>query len=175
LGIAPVANFQPGYTSIEEIGIKFALRHDAFEVSLADKMEQLLTHALNVIAVQQPFTVAWDQATQPMLSISKRQVAQVLAVREQQIKGAVARVTSAKEQVFELRIARLVQANDLSIQNGILGVALLRKSKIESREGLELVPVAGDQPALFILEVCQGAKTIPLDLIDPVRMGKGPR
>ena len=172
LGIAPVENLQP--RCAWEVGIEFVLRNYAFEVSLADKMEQLFTHALNMIAVQQPFTVAWDQATQAVLPIRERQIAQVLAVAEKQIKGVVARLTSAKEQVSELRIAGLVQANDLSIQNSILGVALLRKSKIESRERLKLIPVAGDQPAMAILEVCQSAKTIPLELIDPVRMGKWP-
>ena len=93
-------------------------------------MEQLFPHALNVIAVQQPLTVAWDQATQLLLPISEGQVAQVLAIRQQQIKGVVARLTSVKEQVLELRIASIVQANDLSIQNGILGVAFQRNSKI---------------------------------------------
>ena len=94
-----------------------------------------------MITVQQSFAVAWDQATQPFLPIRERQVAQVLAIREQQIKGVVAQLTSAKEQVFELGIARFIQANDLSIQNGILGVALLRESKIESREGLNSFPL----------------------------------
>jgi hypothetical protein len=59
---------------------------------------------------------------------------------------------------LELRIACLVKANDLAIQNGILDVALQRRSKIQRRAGLKLIPVAGDQPAMAIFEVCQGAK-----------------
>jgi hypothetical protein len=39
------------------------------EAALADKMEQLFTHALNVITAQQPFTVRWDQAMKPMLKV----------------------------------------------------------------------------------------------------------
>jgi hypothetical protein len=54
-----------------------------------------------------------------------------------------------------------------------LGTALQRKSKIQSREGLKLVPVARDQPAMAVFEVCQGAKAVPLDLKEPVRMEKG--
>jgi hypothetical protein len=56
LGILPVADLQPGCAW--QVGIKSSLRNDTFEVALTDKMEQLLTHALNVITVQQPFTVA---------------------------------------------------------------------------------------------------------------------
>jgi hypothetical protein len=48
-----------------------------------------------VVTVQQPFTVCWDQATQPVLTICQGQVTQVLAVREQEIKRVVARLTSA--------------------------------------------------------------------------------
>ena len=40
---------------------RFSLCNYTFEVMLADKMEQLLTHALNVISVQQPFTLAGEQ------------------------------------------------------------------------------------------------------------------
>ena len=60
LGILPVADLQPGRTG--QVGIKFSLCNYTFEIALADKMEQLLTHALNVITVQQTFTVRWDQA-----------------------------------------------------------------------------------------------------------------
>ena len=67
-----------------------------------------------------------------------------------------------------------IQANDFSIEHGNLGTALQRKSKIQGWEGLELVPVAGDEPAMAIFEVCQGAKAVPLDFIDPVRIGKRP-
>jgi len=95
LGIIEVANLQPGRTW--QVGIKFSLCHYTFEIALADKMEQLLTHALNVITVQKPFTVRWDQATQPMLTVCQGQVTQVLAIAEQQIKRVVARLTSAKQ------------------------------------------------------------------------------
>ena len=60
LGILPVADLQPGCAW--QVGINFSLCHYTFEVALADKMEQLLTYALNVITVQQPLTVRWDQA-----------------------------------------------------------------------------------------------------------------
>jgi len=60
LGILPVADLQPGCAW--QVRINFSLCNYTFEIALADKMEQLLTHALNVIAVQQPFTVRWDQA-----------------------------------------------------------------------------------------------------------------
>ena len=86
LGILPVADLQPGRTW--QVGIKFSLCHYTFEIALAGKMEQLLTHALNVVAVQQPFTVGWDQAVQPMFTVGERQVTQVLAITEQQIKRA---------------------------------------------------------------------------------------
>jgi hypothetical protein len=59
LGIVPVADLQPRCTW--QVGVEFVLCNYTFEVSLADKMEQLLTHALNVIAVQQPFTFASDK------------------------------------------------------------------------------------------------------------------
>jgi hypothetical protein len=172
LGILPVVDLQPGCDW--QVGINFSLCHYTFEIALADKMEQLLTYALNVITVQQPFTVRWDQATQPMLTVCQGQVTQVLAIAEQQIKGVVARLTSAKQQVCELRSARLIQANDFPIEHGILGTTLQRKSKIQSWEGLELISVAGDQLAMAVFDVCQGAKAVPLDLKEPVRMGKGP-
>ena len=86
LGILPVADLQPGCAW--QVRINFSLCNYTFEIALADKMEQLLTHALNVIAVQQPFTVRWDQAVQPMLTVGERQVTQVLAITEQQIKRA---------------------------------------------------------------------------------------
>ena len=85
LGILPVADLQPGRTW--QVGIQFSLCNYTFEVAL-DKMEQLFTHALNVVTVQQPFTVRWDQAVQPMLTVGERQVTQVLAITEQQIKRA---------------------------------------------------------------------------------------
>jgi hypothetical protein len=100
--------------------------------------------------------------------------AQVLAVREQQIKGVVARLTSAKQQVSELRSARLIQANDFPIEHGIQDAALQGKSKVRVGKGFELVPVAGYQSAMAILEVCQTAKGVPLNLKEPVRMGKRP-
>jgi len=93
LGILPVADLQPGCAW--QVGINFSLCHYTFEIALPDKIEQLLTHALNVVTVQQPFTVCWDQATQPVLTICQGQVTQVLAVREQEIKRVVARLTSA--------------------------------------------------------------------------------
>jgi hypothetical protein len=170
LGILPVADLQPGCAW--QVGIKFSLRNHTFEVALADKMEQLFTHTLNVITVQQPFTVRWDQVMQPMLTVCQGQVAQVLAVAEQQIKSVVARLTSAKQQVCELRSACVIQANDLSIEHSILGAALQRKSTIQGGKGPKLVPVAGDQPATAIFEVRQGAKAVPLDLKEPIRMGK---
>jgi|SRR6516165_3685074 len=95
LGIIPVADLQPGCAC--QVGIKLSLRNHTFEIALADQMEQLLAYALNMITVQQPFTTAWDQAMQPMLTFCQRQVTQVLAVREQEIKGVVARLTSAKQ------------------------------------------------------------------------------
>ena len=95
LGILPVADLQPGCTW--QVGINFSLCHYTFEIALADKMEQLLTHALNVITVQQTFTVRWDQATQLILPIRQRQTAQVLAVAIEQIKRVVARLTLAKQ------------------------------------------------------------------------------
>jgi len=52
-------------------------------------MEQLLTHTLNVITVQQPFTLAWNQAMQRMLPIRERQIAQVFTITEKQIEGVV--------------------------------------------------------------------------------------
>jgi hypothetical protein len=52
--------------------------------------------------------------------------------QQQQNKAVRARLTSAKEQVCELRSARLIQANDFSIEHGISGAALQRKSKIQS-------------------------------------------
>jgi len=60
LGILPVADLPPGCAW--QVGIKFSLCHYPLEVTLADKMEQLFTHAFNVMAVQQTFTVRWDQA-----------------------------------------------------------------------------------------------------------------
>ena len=140
LGILPVADLQPGCAW--QVGINFSLRNYTFEVALADKMEQLFTHALNVITVQQPLTVARDQATQPVLTVCQGQAAQVLAIAEQQIKGVVARLASAKQYVCELRSARLIQANDFPIEHGIFGTALERKSKIQSCEGLKLISVA---------------------------------
>jgi hypothetical protein len=53
-----------------QIGIKCSICDYTFEIALADKVEQVLTHALNVIRVQQPFTVRWDQIMQPMLTVS---------------------------------------------------------------------------------------------------------
>jgi hypothetical protein len=96
LGILPVADLQP--RCAWQVGIKFSLRNYTFEITLTDKMEQFLTHALNVITVQPPFTVSWDQAMQPMLALCQGQLAQVFAVREEQIEGVVvARLPSAKE------------------------------------------------------------------------------
>jgi hypothetical protein len=95
LGILPVADLQPGCAW--QIGIKFPLRNYTFEVAVADKMEQFFTHALNLISVQQAFTAAWDHAMQLILPIRERQMAQVFAITEQQIKGVVARLTSAKQ------------------------------------------------------------------------------
>jgi len=60
-------------------------------------MEQFLAHALDVITVQQPFTVAWDQAMQPMLTFCQGQGAQVLVIAEEDIEGVVARLTSVKQ------------------------------------------------------------------------------
>jgi len=53
LGILPVADLQP--RCAWEVGIKFSLCNYTFEIALTDKMEQLFTHALNVITVQQRF------------------------------------------------------------------------------------------------------------------------
>ena len=58
LGILSVADLQPGRTW--QVGIQFSLCNYTFEVAL-DKMEQLFTHALNVVTVQQPFTLAGEQ------------------------------------------------------------------------------------------------------------------
>src|SRR6516165_2587063 len=88
LGILPVADLQPGCAW--QVGINFSLCHYTFEIALPDKIEQLLTHALNVITVQQTFTVRWDQATQLILPIRQRQTAQVLAVAIEKIKRVVA-------------------------------------------------------------------------------------
>jgi hypothetical protein len=74
-----------------------------------------------------------------------------------------------------LRSAHLIQAYNFPVEDSILGAALQRKSKIQRGKGLDLVPVAGDQPPMAIFEVCQGAKAVPLDLKEPLTMGKGPR
>jgi hypothetical protein len=42
-------------------------------------------------------SVAWDQIMQPMLTVCQGQVAQVLDIAEEEIKGVVARFASAKQ------------------------------------------------------------------------------
>jgi len=65
LGILPVADLQPGCTW--QVGIKFSLCNYTFEIRAGRQdgtaLHDLFTHALNVVTVQQPFTLAWEQAS----------------------------------------------------------------------------------------------------------------
>jgi hypothetical protein len=78
LRIALVADFEPSNASIEQVGIELLLGDNAFTVVQENQIEQFLAHALDVIAVEQPFSTAWDDAVQAVLTIRERQISQSL-------------------------------------------------------------------------------------------------
>jgi hypothetical protein len=69
-----------------------------------------------------------------MLTFGQRRTTQVVPVQPQQIEGNEARLAFSQEQVAELSLARVIQADNLSVQNGRLNLELFQG---EIRSGTE--------------------------------------
>jgi hypothetical protein len=65
----------------------FALGHNAFQIVSTGKPEQSLPVLIDVIAVQQSFTMLGHDGTQPKLTANQGQVPQVLPVTPEQIEN----------------------------------------------------------------------------------------
>src|SRR5215469_11508647 len=103
-------------------------------------------------------------SAQSVSAVEEREIAQVLAIKGEQIECIEPWLTATKQQVLELRISFSVQANYLAIEHCALCTTLQRESTVQCWEGFELIPVAGSQPATIVFDIRERAITVPLDL-----------
>src|ERR1044071_6165407 len=170
LRVIPVLDLYPARSTVaRDVFAGRPLRHNPFQVELAGLRKQSGSVSLEMIQVQKPVYIRWyADLPQSILSLEKRQAAEVLAVEPQQTQRVEIRLTPAKHQLVELRSAERIQTDDLAIDDRVLNLEL-RDCRLQRAERLVFVPPARDEPALCILNVGELAKPIELDLVDPGR------
>jgi hypothetical protein len=94
------------------------LRNYALQISGADSHVQLYAFALNPLGEQQSST-AFDQPSQAAFALNERQRAQVFAVVPEQIESIETHILASAHQRRELAATAGVEANQLTIENGI--------------------------------------------------------
>jgi hypothetical protein len=93
------------------------LRHDAIQISLAGKCEQLLPGCLDVIAKQHALAVLRQDGAEALLAFDQGAVDQILAVAVQQVEGDEARLAPPKQEIVEQGFPIAVQAYALAIED----------------------------------------------------------
>jgi hypothetical protein len=99
----------------------------------------------------------------------------VPAVSPEQIERIEPWFATLEQQVFELGLATAVESNDFAIEHRRPGTEFSRQAFCQRWERFELVTVPGDQSAFALIDVCQRPEPVPLDLEQPLWMGKCPR
>ena len=72
-----------------------------------------------MVHVKQANGVIGDDSSQSAFALYQRQVAQVLAVKVQKVKGTEERRTTPEKQFIEPRISLFIQAGNLAVKNGM--------------------------------------------------------
>lgn len=131
LGVVLIANLEPACV-IRQVWIGLALCHDAFEIVLACQPEQFLAISVEVIAIEETFTLLGRDRMKPELAVYQRQIPKVFAILEsasfllivrpsvlvpQDVEGIKHRLGMPEQEITELRLAISFEADDLAIEN----------------------------------------------------------
>ena len=142
----PAFGLGPVFAAPATIGRAAALGDDAFQVHAAGRLQHRFAAAGEMLDIAQLRALAFEQAFQPRLARAKRQRAQILAVREQQVEseedqGGGLSVRQRRLQRREIRRAVMVQGADFAVNQAI------RQPRRQLGDGGELVrpvqPLAG--------------------------------
>ncbi len=170
LGLLPGARAAAGVRAVDALG------HQALQPLRAGLLEDGVALPLDVVAVPhrvvQAVAAAPEQPLQPALAFGERQLAQVLAVVEQEVEGDVGDVVRAPFpecalQGAEVAHAALVEDHRFTVQPRPGG----RQAGERLRDGREPVrpvqPVAREQLHALV-HASRDAVTVVLDLVQPV-------
>jgi len=87
LRVLAVPDLQPSRLPLRKVRALLPFSHNAFNVMLAGKPEQLFTVAVHVVTIQEPLPMVRHNGAQAAFPVGQRQVPQGFAVSPEQIKS----------------------------------------------------------------------------------------
>jgi hypothetical protein len=95
----------------------------------------------------------------------RRQSSKILSIHKQQIEREEHAVAPAEQQVVEHGAACVIDTGDFAIEHGALDAQMLADPLRQILEVAKGVAVAGDEIALALLDVGEGAEAVDLQLV----------
>lgn len=118
LRVTAVADLHPGRVVVLScVSAEEAFVHDAFQVALADQLEERLASAFDLVHIEHSVTAWRNQSAETALAFDQRQLAQVPVIQRQQVESTEPRRAAAEQQLVELRVPVFIQADDLAVQH----------------------------------------------------------
>jgi hypothetical protein len=175
LGVFAILDLHPRRPAAHEpVGSLLELGDDALKVPLDDLGEEVHPAPMDMRQELQARSSARDDSTQHPLPLDERKAPQVSAIQPKDIERHEKGGTAAVEECVEQRATVAVQADYLTVEDGVAH-ASERDCDLgrERGEALEGVAVAGDETTPAVLDVGERPEPVELQLEQPVAMVEG--
>jgi hypothetical protein len=158
LRVRAVLHLQPA-VPVVLVKAEFSLRHNPLKVPGANFREKGLAVLHDVLRIKQPWTLRGpDELRESLLSLDKRHLPQVLAIKPKKVERVKDWLPFPAEQLIELAHTLRIDANNLAVNDGVLDGQLGERPLecLKSQAPL----IARNQLRLAVLQVRDRPKTV---------------
>jgi hypothetical protein len=103
------------------------------------------------------------------LAFEQRQLAQVISVQLQKVKGIIDRVAFASHQMIKGRHSGFVQCHYFTIQDRAFDLEYFSDCRAKLLEPLHFISLARYESTSALVDIGEGAKAVVFDLVNPIR------